>query len=59
MAIIPNKMMPPPIPKTAEMDEVIKADTISIIDSMIELPLNESAPKDRGTNKHYTFTILN
>ena len=52
-------MMPPPIPKTAEMDEVIKADTISIIDSMIELPLNESAPKDRGTNKHYTFTILN
>ena len=45
MAIIPNKIMPPPIPKTAEIDEVIKADAISIIDSIIKLHLNESAPK--------------
>ncbi|MBC8256624.1 MAG: hypothetical protein H8E85_04870 [Candidatus Marinimicrobia bacterium] len=35
IAIIPRRIMPPPIPKTAEMEEVIKAAVMRIMASII------------------------
>jgi hypothetical protein len=36
MAMMPNRMIPPPIPKTAEMDDVMNAAMIKMKVSIIE-----------------------